>query len=40
MWRVRTFDVWGNAEDGWEINDSFAANNLINMPKNASDLKI
>jgi hypothetical protein len=21
----RTYDVWGNARDGWEVNDSFAS---------------
>lgn len=22
-WELRTYDVWGNAKDGYEINDSF-----------------
>lgn len=22
-WEVRTYDVWGNARDGYEVNDSF-----------------
>jgi len=21
IWEVWTYDVWGNAEDGWEVND-------------------
>jgi hypothetical protein len=23
MWAIRTYDVWGNAKDGYEVNDSF-----------------
>lgn len=22
-WEVRTYDVWGNAKDGYEVNDSY-----------------
>ena len=22
-WEIRTYDVWGNARDGYEVNDSF-----------------
>lgn len=25
VWELRTYDVWGNAEDGYEVNDSFSA---------------
>lgn len=24
VWEVRDYDVWGNARDGWEVNDSFS----------------
>lgn len=24
-WQVRTYDVWGNARDGWNVNDSYDA---------------
>lgn len=24
-WELRTYDVWGNARDGYEVNDSFSA---------------
>jgi hypothetical protein len=24
-WELRTYDVWGNAKDGWEVNDSWSA---------------
>src|SRR3990167_4305409 len=23
VWEVRTYDVWGNARDGYDVNDSF-----------------
>ncbi len=26
LWEVRTYDVWGNANDGYEVNDSFVVN--------------
>jgi hypothetical protein len=24
VWAVRTYDVWGNARDGYEVNDAFS----------------
>jgi hypothetical protein len=24
-WELRTYDVWGNARDGYEVNDTFRA---------------
>jgi hypothetical protein len=24
-WQLRTYDVWGNAKDGYEVNDSYDA---------------
>ena len=24
-WEIRTYDVWGNAKDGYEVNDSYRA---------------
>lgn len=23
IWEIRTYDVWGNAKDGYDVNDSF-----------------
>lgn len=23
-WELRTYDVWGNARDGWEVNNSYS----------------
>jgi len=25
QWELRTYDVWGNADDGYEVNDSYRA---------------
>ena len=27
-WEMRTYDVWGNAKDGYEVNDSFRAGSV------------
>lgn len=24
VWEVRTYDVWGNDDSGWEVNDTYA----------------
>lgn len=24
-WKLRTYDVWGNAKDGYEVNDVYPA---------------
>lgn len=34
-----SYDVWGNAEDGWEVNQSFRTGTTIRVPKGASDKK-
>lgn len=28
VWEVRTYDVWGNARDGWEVNQSFSSGTI------------
>ena len=25
VWELRTYDVWGNAKDGYDVNDCFRA---------------
>lgn len=25
VWEIRTYDVWGNAKDGYDVNDAFVA---------------
>ena len=27
-WDLRTYDVWGNAKDGYEVNDTFGAGSV------------
>lgn len=34
-----SYDVWGNAEDGWEVNQSFRTGHEIQVPVGASDKK-
>lgn len=36
-WEIVDLDVWGNSEDGYEINDIFKTGIFIELPKNASD---
>lgn len=31
------FDVWGNQEDGWEVNDQTIVINNLNIPSNISN---
>lgn len=28
VWQLRTYDVWGNAKDGWQVNDSYDAGEI------------
>jgi hypothetical protein len=28
MWRLYTYDVWGNAQDGYEVNDVYPKQTL------------
>jgi len=30
-WEVRTYDVWGNAEDGFEVNDTYVVNRNLEL---------
>ncbi len=33
-WEVRTYDVWGNAKDGYEVNDTFRQGTVeLNVPQ-------
>lgn len=36
---IHHFDVWGDAESGFEVNDSRSAG-LVQLPENASDTEI
>lgn len=30
-WEVWTYDVWGNAHDGWEVNDRFCVDRALEL---------
>lgn len=33
-WELRTYDVWGNASDGWQVNDTFSAGTVeLRIPR-------
>jgi hypothetical protein len=38
-WSVYSYDVWGNADDGWEVNDSFYVGE-VTLADDASDADI
>jgi hypothetical protein len=39
-WEIWTYDVWGNAQDGWEVNDRFCQQRAAEMPTDADDATI
>ena len=41
MWRlINYFDVWGNASDGYEVNDSYVEREHIEIKENATNKEI
>lgn len=38
--QVITYDVWGNARDGWEANQAFTTGIYIDVTENCSDMAI
>ena len=38
-WQVWGLDVWGNAEDGWEVNDWWKLK-VVDLPKNPSNKQV
>jgi hypothetical protein len=34
-WRFYSYDVWGNAEEGYEVNNVFRTSEFINIPEPA-----
>lgn len=32
-WRFVSYDVWGNAESGWEVNQAFTTRDAIELPE-------
>lgn len=39
-YRFYSYDVWGNEEDGFEVNDTFKTSHTVNLPLEASDEQI
>jgi hypothetical protein len=39
-WRLYTYDVWGNARDGFDVNDVFKTSTILEFSDNASDADI
>ena len=38
-WELRTYDVWGNAKDGYEVNDSYSAGEVeLHIPQTKYNL--
>lgn len=37
---VHALDVWGNAEDGYEVNDVYPSRGTIELPADATDAQI
>lgn len=35
-WRLYSYDVWGNDEDGFEVNDIFRTSWTVEIPDNAT----
>ena len=31
-WRLYTYDVWGNAEEGYEVNDVYRTSDTLELP--------
>lgn len=36
-WRLVTYDVWGNEEDGYEVNNKFSTSTVVSIRENATD---
>lgn len=36
MWRYYSYDVWGNPEDGFEVNEVFRTSTTAEAPRNAT----
>lgn len=37
---IRGLDVWGNADDGYEVNDRYGVQATIDVPKDATDAQL
>ena len=39
-YKLYTYDVWGNEEDGYEVNNVYATDRVIYLPSDPSDKDI
>lgn len=40
QYEVITYDVWGNAREGFEVNNAFSTGRYIEVDENTSDMAI
>ena len=40
QYRVYTYDLWGNDEDGYQVNDAYRQSQVLNIAENATDNEI
>jgi len=39
-YEIIDYDVWGNEEDGWQVNQSFHTGRFVEIPEGARDYQI
>ena len=39
-YQLYTYDLWGNAKDGFEVNDVYRSSTIIDVQEDTSDLAI
>jgi hypothetical protein len=39
-WRLYTYDLWGNEEDGWEVNDVFQKSTTLELSAEPTDAEV
>jgi len=39
-WRWISYDVWGNSDDGWEVNAAYSTDTVYRLPPEAKDKTI
>ena len=40
QWRFYSYDVWGNEDEGYEVNDVFRTSSVFDIPDDATDEQI